>query len=195
MKNIVIGLALGAAISLGVVACNSTGTAPNPPSSGGGTPQPGATYKQIELLSRPAVKEAFESFADHSITNVSEPYNDPTIQNDILTFSETVGNRSPAWAGALQATLYPNEMQFDLSSTATTAGYLGVESGGVFGTTFGGRALSDDVIGTSLDAIFGNALTLIGVPDDAKESPCLSNDNVTFQAQPTSTFPYAQAPI
>lgn len=193
MRNIVIGLALGAAISLGVVACTSSGTIPNPPSAGGGGA--GATYQQIELLSRPAVKEAFESFADHSITNASEPYADSTIQSDILSFSETVAGRSSTWAGALQATLYPNEMIADLSATDTKAAYLGAETGGITGSKFGGRALTDDVIGLSLGAIFGNVLTLVGVPDDGKESPCLSNDNVPAAETPSTSFPYAQAPI
>lgn len=141
------------------------------------------------------MKEAFESFADHSITNASEPYADSTIQSDILSFSETVAGRSSTWAGALQATLYPNEMIADLSATDTKAAYLGAETGGITGSKFGGRALTDDVIGLSLGAIFGNVLTLVGVPDDGKESPCLSNDNVPAAETPSTSFPYAQAPI
>lgn len=194
MKNILIGLALGAAVSMGVVACNGNGgTVPNPQSSGGGT---AATYQQIELLSRPAVKEAFESFADHSITNAAEPYSDATIQNDILSFSTTTAGRSAATATTLQAVLYPNVMQIDLSATDTKAAYLGVETGGATGSKFGGRALTDDVIATSLGAIFGNTLSAIGaVADDGKESPCLTNDNVAVAEQPVASFPYAQAPI
>lgn len=196
MKSILIGLALGATISLGVAACSS-GTIPNPPSAGSGGGGTSTAYQQIELLSRPAVKEAFESFADHSVTNASQPYNDPTIQADILSFSGSGGaaNRSAAWAGALAATLYPNEMLVDLSATDTKAAYLGEETGGITGSKFGGRALTDDVIGLSLGAIFGNVLTLVGVPDDLHESPCLSNDNVPVAEQPTNAFPYAQAPI
>ena len=38
-------------------------------------------YKQIELLSRPAVKEAFEMFEDHNKTNRSEPYADPVLKS------------------------------------------------------------------------------------------------------------------
>jgi hypothetical protein len=44
-------------------------------------------YKQIELLSRPAVKEAFELFRDHNRTNRSEPYDDPVLQRQIKSFT------------------------------------------------------------------------------------------------------------
>lgn len=193
-KNIFVGAVLGAAISVGVVACSSTGTIPNPPSAGGGGTA--GKYVQIELLSRPAVKEAFENFADHDTTNRTEPYNDATLQGEIGTFTTTVAGRSAANAAALQSILYPNEMVADLSSNATTAAYLGVETNGATGSTFGGRSLTDDTIKTSLGAIFGNTLSALGVvPDDGKESPCLIDDHVAATNAVSATFPYAQAPI
>lgn len=196
IKNILIGAALGGIVALTVSACSSGSQTVGPIiHTGGGT---STNYLQIELLSRPAVKEAFESFADHTASNTSEPYNDPTIKSDILTFSENTAGRSATWAGALQATLYPNELQVDLSSTATSAGYLGVETGGKLGTTFGGRSLTDDTIDTSLAAIFGNALVGLNVPDDGKESPCLATDNLpaaTPAYAETATFPYSQGPV
>lgn len=192
IKNILIGAALGGIVALTVSACSGTTDTYTPHGST-------AAYQQIELLSRPAVKEAFESFADHDTTNRSEPYSDATIQSDIVSFAETVAGRSATTANTLKAVLYPNEMQVDLSSTATTAGYLGVETGGKVGTTFGGRGLTDDTIGTSLAAIFGNALSALGVaPDDGKESPCLATENLPAAApayQASSTFPYAQGPV
>lgn len=155
-------------------------------------------YIQTELLSRPAVKEAFESFANHDTTNRTEPYNDPTLQQSIGTFTTSVAGRSAQTASALQSVLYPNEMVFDTSQmgSATTAAYLGVETGGATGSKFGGRALSDDVIDISLGAIFGNTLSALGVvPDDGKESPCLTSDNVPYDKSNTSTFPYVQGPV
>jgi hypothetical protein len=191
-RNILVGAAIGGLFAVVLTACNSGGnTPPNPP--------PVARYQQIELLSRPAVKEAFESFADHDPTNRAEPYNDPTISNDIVSFATSVAGRSSTTASALQSVLYPNEMVIDLSSTATTAGYLGVETGGKVGTTFGGRKLTDDVIDVSLSAIFGNALSALGVvPDDGKESPCLATDNLPSAVPPyvgSTTFPYSQGPV
>ena len=75
-----VGLALAGAIIGGCSANGSIGST-NPPvgqPSGSGPKQ--VAYKQIELLSRPAVKEAFEMFEDHDKTNRSEPYNDPVLQ-------------------------------------------------------------------------------------------------------------------
>lgn len=192
IKNILIGAALGGLAAIAISACSSS-TSPTPVVPGA------ATYQQIELLSRPAVKEAFESFGDHDPTNRSEPYNDSTIQNDIVTFAQTVAGRDATTANTLKAVLYPNEMQVDLSSNATTAGYLGVETGGKVGTTFGGRSLTDDTIDVSLSAIFGNALSALGlIPDDGKESPCLATDNLpaaTPAYQTSTTFPYSQPPV
>jgi predicted small lipoprotein YifL len=192
MKNVLIGAVLGVITAVVLAACGGTGTLLNPPSAGVTTPQ----YKQIELLSRPAVKEAFETFADHDTTNRTEPYNDPTLKSQIGSFTTSVAGRSAANASALQSILYPNEMKADLSSSATKAAYLGVESGGATGSTFGGRALSDDVIDISLGAIFGNTLSALGVvPDDGKESPCLTTDHVSYQSTTQSTFPYTQGPL
>lgn len=168
--------------------------------SSGSTPQrasmphaTGTTYSQIELLARPAVKEAFETFADHSKTDRREPYKDPTLQSQIGSFTENF--RSSTIAGALQSILYPNEMKIDLSQNTTTAAYLGVESGGATGSKFGGRALNDDIITLSLGAIFGNTLSYLGVADDHKELPCLTTDNVSYQSKSTNTFPYIQKPL
>lgn len=193
IKNILIGAVLGGALSIGITACNSG----NGGNFIGPSPAPsGAKYVQIELLSRPAVKEAFENFNDHDKTNRTEPYNDPTLQSEIGSFTTTVAGRSAATAAALQSVLYPNEMIVDLSQSATTASYLGVETGGATGSKFGGRSLTNDTIKTSLGALFGNTLSALNVvPDDGKESPCLIDDHVPATNQTTGTFPYAQAPV
>jgi|SRR5579862_2828534 len=149
-------------------------------------------YIQIELLSRPAVKEAFEAFDSHDTTNRTEPYTDPTLKSQIASFTKNF--RSATIAKTLQAILYPNEMKIDLSQNTTKAAYLGVESGGATGSKFGGRALGDDVIDLSLGAIFGNTLAKLGVPDDGKELPCLTTDSVAYSSYDTPTFPYIQAP-
>lgn len=151
-------------------------------------------YKQIELLSRPAVKEAFELFKDHNKTNRSEPYDDPVLRGQIKSF--TLAFRSKTNAETLQAILYPNVMKVDLSQKTTTAAYLGYETGGATGSKFGGRGLSDDVIDISLGAIFGNTLSALGlIPDDHMEAPCLTTDNVAYDKSNTNTFPYVQAPL
>lgn len=151
-------------------------------------------YKQIELLSRPAVKEAFELFKDHNRTNRSEPYDDPLLRSQIKSF--TLAFRSKKNAETLQAVLYPNVMKVDLSQDTTKAAYLGYETGGATGSKYGGRALDDDIIDISLGAIFGNTLSALGlIPDDHKEVPCLTTDNIGYDKSNTHTFPYVQAPL
>ncbi|MEO6836217.1 MAG: DUF4331 family protein [Candidatus Tumulicola sp.] len=193
-----LGLAATALVGIIIGGCTSSSVGFNPSNGGGGngpTPPPGATkYQQIELLSRPAVKEVFEAFADHDTTNRSEPYADPVLKGMIKSFSENF--RSKGTSAVLQAVLYPNVMKVDLSQNTTAASYLGYETGGATGSKFGGRALADDVVDISLGALFGNTLSALGlVPDDHKEAPCLTTDNVAYDKQNTSTFPYVQSPL
>ncbi len=159
-----------------------------------GAPLAKKSYIQIELLSRPAVKEAFEMYEDHNKTNRSEPYADHVLKRQIRTFAEAF--RSRKTAVTLQAILYPNVMKADLSQNVTTASYLGYETGGATGSKFGGRGLDDDVIDISLGALFGNTLSALGlIPDDHKEAPCLATDNVAYDKSNTTMFPYIQAPL
>jgi hypothetical protein len=190
-----LGLGVLALVGIFVGGCSSGTIGTNPispteqPSTG-----PAVAYQQIELLSRPAVKEVFEAFASHDKTNRSEPYNDNTIKSQILSFSKVF--RSAATANVLQTILYPNVMKADLSQNLTTASYLGYESGGATGSKFGGRALDDDVVDISLGALFGNTISALGLaPDDHKEAPCLTTDNVPYDKSNSTTFPYVQGPI
>jgi hypothetical protein len=196
-KLSLLGLAIAGALIGG---CSSTATMTpglreaSSEASNGYARSSQTVYKQIELLSRPAVKEAFEMFKDHNRTNRSEPYDDPVLQRQIKSF--TLAFRSKENADTLQAVLYPNVMKVDLSQNTTTAAYLGVETGGATGSKYGGRALSDDIIDISLGAIFGNTLSALGlIPDDHKEAPCLTTDNIAYDKSNTSTFPYIQAPL
>jgi hypothetical protein len=153
-------------------------------------------YQQVELFARPAVKEGLEVFNAHDTTNRTEPYNDPTLKANISDFMTTVAGRSAATAGAVTTILGNDELVADLSSSATKAAYLGVETGGFTGSTFGGRALSDDAIDLDLGVLFGNTFAKLGVvPDDGKESPCLTTDNVGYDKANIGAFPYVQPPV
>ena len=156
----------------------------------------GASYKQIERLARPAVKEAFESFDRHDRTNRSAPTNDPYLGDDIVSFTKTVAGRSDAIADTLKAVLIPDEMLADLSQTGVKAAYLGTETGGATGSKFGGRGLSDNVIDISLGAVFGGTLPALKLtPDDGKESKCLTSDNVSAAGHHyLDSFPYLGKP-
>jgi len=154
-------------------------------------------YQQIELHARPAEKELFEIFNNHAISNVSNPYNDPTMKNSISTFMSQVAGRSPAINNVLTTVLYPNELFADVSKSGPAA-YLGVETGGATGGKFGGRGLTDDVITTSLGAVFGNTVPALGLaPNDGKANNCLSTDHVVSGMggrQTQSTFPFLASP-
>lgn len=157
-------------------------------------------YVQIELLSRPAVKEVFEKFVDHQITNGAEPYNDPTLQGEIQSFTDALRPPNPGigsdYGKALASILYPNAYIVDLSQGGK-ASYLGVETGGATGGKFGGRDISDDVVNISLGAIFGHTLAALGVqPEDNEENACISAQNVTQRPSQSKmgTFPYLASP-
>jgi hypothetical protein len=173
---------------------NTSNSAVNPSAV---TPQ---KYQQIELLSRPAVKELFEKFVDHQITNAAEPYSDPTLQGEIQTFTDALrppnAGKGSDYGKALASILYPNEYAVDLSQSSK-ASYLGVETGGATGGKFGGRDLADNVIDISLGAVFGSTLGALGVqPEDSEENTCLTTQHVAMNASQvrTGTFPYLAAP-
>jgi Domain of unknown function (DUF4331) len=189
-----------AMLSIVAVGCShNTSAAPRPPRT--------QVYQQIERLSRPAIKEVFESFANHDATNRSTPNNDSTLQTAVTGFMTGVAGRDTATTTALAGILFPDEVKADMSVNLPAGGspagqygaYLGIETGGATGNTFGGRWLNDDVVKISLGAIFGNTLSALGVvPDDGHESWCLSDQNLsngegTFQSY-GNTFPYVNAP-
>jgi hypothetical protein len=193
------GLLVGAgtlAIALG--ACTGGSTAPPGPANNSTA---GVKYTQIELLARPAVKELFEKFVDHQTTNAAEPYNDPTLQGEIQSFTDALRppTSSTDYGKVLASVLYPNEYTVDLSQSGGAA-YLGNETGGATSatkSTFGGRGITDDVIGISLGAVFGKTLPTLGlVADDHEENNCLSTENLAQNATqlPGATFPYLAGP-
>ena len=191
-----IQLLAGAAVTIALASGCSNG-------STSATPAHHAVYTQIERLSRPAVKEAFEAFSDHDQSNRTAPTQDTLLHDSIVSFMETAAGRDTATSTALASILTPDEMQADMSKSVSGCGtanapcgaYLGIESGGATGDTFGGRWLNDDVIDISLGAIFGNTLSALGVvPDDHHESPCLTTDNVGTAQAYTATFPYVNTP-
>jgi hypothetical protein len=221
MKNAITSFVAIYALIIGAASCSSTNSSTPAGGGGGSTTQ----YVQVERLARPAIKEAFQAFENHDGTNRINPYATPyssqTLYKEIGSFTTTVAGRTSNGLNngtdvpsLLQALLIPDEMSADLSQNTTTAGYLGVETKGAGGaiSLFGGRALTDDVISTSLDAIFGPLLTkapggLGLVADDGKESPCLETDNVIGTNGPyinatavatakhiSTTFPYVGTP-
>lgn len=208
MRIILRSLALGAAL-LAAVGCN--GTSANIITHQNPTPPGAAQYQQIERLGRPAIKEAFQNWQEHAKTNHSAPVNDAALKNAVATFmtSPAGANRSSAIANFVSTVLFPDEIEADLAQTVGGCGtanapcgaYLGTETGGATGSTFGGRWLNDDTIKTSLGVIFGGTVPALSggsIPDDGHESWCLTDQNLssgegTFQSY-SNTFPYVNTP-
>lgn len=177
-------------------------------------------YAQIERLSRPAIKEAFEAFKDHDKTNRVAPTNDALLAKYVHDFMVGPAGRSEAIANAAVQVLIPDELTADLSATGP-ARYLAVETNGKSGLPvgivravppngiegvkralgdpyrhFGGRDPDSPVIDLSLGAVFGSIIPKVGLaPDDHRESNCLTSDHVHPDNHNTKTFPYIGPPV
>lgn len=166
-------------------------------------------YTQMDRLARPVVNEVFATVANnrHQINDTNNPTNDSgQLANDIQSFMTGTAGRSQAITDAVKSVLVPDVMKANLNSAATTAAYLGVETNGATGSTFGGRKLTDDVVDTSLGVVFGNTIPVVtGVADDGNEIATLTSDNVSATTAPkhftdgsagfgAAAFPYLGAP-
>jgi hypothetical protein len=165
-------------------------------------------YHQQDRLARPAVNEALATVSNlrHHANNTDNPADDSgSLKNDIDSFLTFPAGRSVAIKGAIEAVLVPDVMIADLSQMGVKAAYLGVETKGLSGSKFGGRALTDDVIDIDLGAIFGNLIPTLStlnpnlfggvIPDDGKELPTFATDNVgSGDKHFLNTFPYVGAP-
>jgi hypothetical protein len=155
---------------------------------GGGSNNTVKTYAQMDRLARPAVNEVFATVANnrHMVNDTDNPTDDSSqLANDIQMFMTHTAGRSAAITTAVKSVLVPDVMVADLSQNVATAAYLGVETGGATGSKFGGRALSNDVVDTSLGVIFGSTVVALGLaPEDNAEIPALTTDNVTATTAP-----------
>lgn len=165
---------------------------------GGGNDNNGPqTFVQRERLARPVVNEVFATVANnqHLINDTINPTQDAAeLAPDIRGFMTGTAGRSAEITNVVNAVLVPDVMIVDLSKSGPAA-YLGVETGGKTGSTFGGRKLQDDVVDTSLGIVFGNTIPTLGLaPDDGKEIPALTSDNVGPSKTYLNTFPYLPNP-
>jgi hypothetical protein len=191
-------LTLLATLGAGLAGCSGGSNAvltPAQPYHPGPTATPGVQYTQIERLSRPAIKEVFERFVDHQVSNGIEPYADSTLQTSIVAVEDTLRppNKTVGsdYGKTIASVVYPDEYTVDLSKT--TGSFLGYETA----KNFGGRNPNEDVVALELSVLFGNTLSKLGLqPEDNEENNCLSAQNVAQapSQQTTTTFPYlAQA--
>ena len=191
MKNIFKLSAACGLLALGVAGCGGGGNS--------GAANRSQTFTQLDRLARPVVNEVLATVANnrHLVNDTNNPTDDPgQLANDIQGFMTGTAGRSQATTDVVKAVLVPDVMIVDLSVNSSTAAYLGSETGGATGSTFGGRALTDDVVDASLGIIFGTTVSALGLaPADGKEIPTLTSDNVGAGAKNYSgTFPYLGAP-
>jgi len=195
-----------AAFGIGLSGCGGNGNGgvvltPGPPGS------PTTQYIQIERLSRPAIKEVFEPFQHHQISNAVEPYNDPTIQGDIVGTENALrpSTATTNYGTKLASILYPDEYFVNLGGAAPAgADPYYFLSADLDPTKFGGRAPNDDVIYLELGALFGGLLPTLGlIADDNQENNCMSSQNIAGPRLPggqnpsklaSNTFPYLAQP-
>ncbi len=198
--------AAGALALAGLLAACSNDNALNPQLTN-------PTFHQIDRVGRPAINVIFAPWAHHDANSRSSPYQDATlIKTDIGTFMTGTAGRSAAISNYVQTLLGTDVLVADLSSSATTATYLGSETGGKLssagtagaGSTFGGRGLADDVMTANLGLAFGNTVVLLTagtsspIADDGKAqtaNPNLSSANVTAAVPTLPTFPYLANPL
>lgn len=158
----------------------------------------GFKFRQQERLARPVVNEVLATVTNrrHEVNNKNNPTDDSRqLAKDIESFLTFPANRSREIKDVLKAVLVPDVMVADLKSR-DPASYLGVETGGFTGGKFGGRALADDVVDISLYAVFGTAVSDLGLASpDGSDIPSLTSDSVGPGAkQFRGTFPYMGDP-
>ncbi len=165
-------------------------------------------YHQQDRLARPAVNEALATVTAfrHHVNNTVNPTDDNGhLKIDIESFLTFPAGRSRAIKNAIEAVLVPDVMIADLSQRGVIAAYLGVETKGLSGSKFGGRALTDDVIDVDLGAVFGNLIPVLSslnpdlfggvIPDDGNELPTFTTDNVgPGDKHFLNTFPFVGEP-
>jgi Domain of unknown function (DUF4331) len=162
------------------------------------TGAPSFAYKQQDRLARPVVNEVLAAVTQrrHETNNKDNPTDDVNhLKGDIESYLVFPAGRSAAIRNVIEAVLVPDVMKADLSQNTTKAAYLGVETGGATGSTFGGRSLTDDVVDISLGVIFGNTVPALGLaPDDGNELPTFTTDNVGPHSDFLNAFPYLGMP-
>lgn len=198
MKNIIQLSAVAGVAALIVAGCGGGGSNGNKGNNGGGSSS--QTFTQKERLARPVVNEVFATVANdqHLINDTINPTQDASeLSPDIKGFMKGTAGRSDETTNAVNSVLVPDVMVADLSQGGQAA-YLAVETKGATSSTkstFGGRKLQDDVVDMSLGIIFGNTISALGLaPDDGKEIPTLTKDNVGPSKTYLNVFPYLPNP-
>jgi len=158
----------------------------------------GNSYRQQDRLARPLVNKILATVTsrEHESVNKQVPREDRggTLFRESEEFLTFPAERSQPIKDVIKAVLTPDVMIADLSKPGI-ASYLGVETNGFTGGTFGGRKLVDDVADITLMIVFGDLIPRLGLaPDDGKEKPSFTTDNVGPQGNITVPLPFPYLP-
>ena len=151
------------------------------------------TYDQVQRLGNPLVSEVLLEKRDHPLHGSIGPDQDLTlIGTQVKAFVTGVAGRSSSYADVLGSVLLPDMLIVQTDKDPATAAWLNWVGVAPLQNGWGGRKLSDDVTGLALLAIFGDPFGLD--PQGAQGKAALTSDNVSFDSQVSTTFPYVGAP-
>ncbi len=151
------------------------------------------TYDQVQRLGNPLVSEVLLEKRDHPLHGSIGPDQDVgLIGAQVKAFVTGVAGRSSSYADVLGSVLLPDMLIVQTDKDPATAAWLNWVGVAPLQNGWGGRKLSDDVVALALLAVFGDPFGLD--PQGAQGKAALTNDNVGFDSQVSTTFPYLGAP-
>jgi hypothetical protein len=170
------------------------------------------TFDPVASVGRAAVRDIVESSGERAASGRLAPYADTTLAAAVRAYAlspPTAGTRSAPIADALAKLFGTDELEADIEAPGD-AGYLAIETATPTPQPavtkkpipppyrpFGGRGLSSPAYTRTFDAFFGDLIPrALLAPEDGRETPCLTSDNVTPPPNPAaSTFPYLDDPF
>ena len=151
------------------------------------------TYDQVQRLGNPLVSEVLLEKRDHPLHGSIGPDQDVAlIGTQVKAFVTGVAGRSSSYADVLGSVLLPDMLIVQTDKDPSTAAWLNWVGVAPLQNGWGGRKLSDDVTALALLAVFGDPFGLD--PQGAQGKAALTTDNVGFDSQVSTTFPYVGAP-
>jgi hypothetical protein len=151
------------------------------------------TYDQVQRLGNPLVSEVLLEKRDHPLHGSIGPDQDVAlIGTQVKAFVTGVAGRSSSYADVLGSVLLPDMLIVQTDKDPATAAWLNWVGVAPLQNGWGGRKLSDDVTDLALLAVFGDPFGLD--PQGAQGKAALTTDNVGFDSQVSTTFPYLGAP-
>jgi hypothetical protein len=151
------------------------------------------TYDQVQRLGNPLVSEVLLEKRDHPLHGSIGPDQDVAlIGTQVKAFVTGVAGRSSSYADVLGSVLLPDMLIVQTDKDPSTAAWLNWVGVAPLQNGWGGRKLSDDVTDLALLAVFGDPFGLD--PQGAQGKAALTTDNVGFDSQVSTTFPYLGAP-